>query len=193
MIDVASLRYVTVLWPALLVLVGVVWGVRAVPWLAVLVTLTALLGCLELLRGDYGRAPWLTDREVAEVTGFAEANGLDHGYAPYKDAAPLTYASDFKVKSYPVNMCGSEVQAPERCQFSLHTIDAWYRPEPGVRTFYLWDDRHLRGDFYLAPPRAQWGRPFATASFAHLHLYAYDYDLARVVGLPPNRQAGAPC
>jgi hypothetical protein len=188
-LDVQSLRYVTVLWPALLVLIAVTWGERAAPWLAVLVIGTAALGCLELLRGDYGgSAPWLSQREISGATRFVEENGLDHGYAPYKDATPLTWESDFAVRSYPINMCGNEVPAPDRCQFSLHSMDSWYRPAAaGVRTFYLWDDRPLTGDLYLAPPLRRWGTPFATAQFGHLHLYAYDYDLGRVVRLPPNR------
>jgi len=188
-IDVGSLRYVTILWPALLVLGGVTWGDRSVPWLACLVVATAVLGCVELVRGDYGgSAPWLSEGEISGVSRFVEANELDHGYAPYQDAAPLTWASDFEVKSYPINMCGSAVPAPDRCQFSLHTMDSWYRPTHGVRTFYLWDDRRLSGDRYLAPPPHRWGRPFATANFGHLHLYAYDYDLGRQVRLPPARQ-----
>jgi hypothetical protein len=185
-VDVGSLRYVTVLWPALLVLVAVAWGSRAVPWLALLVVGTAALGCLELLRGDYEPhpGPWLTDEEVSGATRFVEANDLSHGYAGYRDGSPLTWASDFKVKSYPVNMCGSATPVSERCQFPLHTMDSWYRPTPGVRTFYVWDDRPSPPDVHVARPPHRWGWPFATADAGHLHLFAYDYDLAYV--LPPG-------
>jgi len=193
-VDVGSLRYATVLWPALLVLVAVVWGSRAVPWLALLVVATSALGCLELLRDDYGPHPgrWLTDGEVSGAERFVEANGLDHGYAGYKDASPLTYASDFEVRSYPVNMCGSAVPVPQRCQFPLHTMDSWYEPRPRIRTFYIWDDRSQGPDVHVARPPSHWGRPFATARFGHLHLYAYDYDLAYVLAAgtrpPPPAQ-----
>jgi hypothetical protein len=185
-IDVGSLRYVTALWPALLVLAALSWGARVIPWLAVLVVATAALGSLELFRGDYAEGgAWLSDEEVSGATRFVEANDLSHGYAGYRDASPLTYASDFKVKSYPVNMCGSATPIEARCQFSLHTMDAWYRPiVPRARTFYVWDDRPLAPDVSIAPPPRSWGRPFATARFGHLHLYAYGYDLARHVRPP---------
>jgi hypothetical protein len=184
--DVGSLRYVTVLWPALLVLVALTWGSRVVPWMAALVLVTVALGCLELFRGDYGPqpGPWLTDDEVSGAARFVHANDLSHGYAGYRDASPLTYASDFAVKAYPVNMCGSAVPIPTRCQFSLHTMDSWYRPPAPGRTFYVWDDRAGGPDVTVAPPPQSWGRPFATASVGHLRLYAYGYDLARHIRPP---------
>jgi hypothetical protein len=178
-VDTGSVRYVTILWPALLALVAITWGARAVPWLAILVVGTAALGCLELLRGDYGGEDFLTERDVAGVTRFVEANDLDHGYAGYADAAPLTYASDFRVEAYPVIMC---FRTPTgRCEMPLHRMDSWYRPEPGARTFYLWDDRPVTPDIEVEPPPRRWGRPFRVARFGHLRVYAYDYDLAYVL------------
>jgi hypothetical protein len=60
-------------------------------------------------------------------------------------------------------------------------MDSWYRPTPRVRTFYVWDDRSQPPDVHVARPPRRWGRPFATADAGHLHLYAYDYDLAYVL------------
>jgi hypothetical protein len=40
-----------------------------------------------------------------DLVRVARRDGLDHGYAAYWDAAPLTWASRFKVKVYPVNDC----------------------------------------------------------------------------------------
>jgi hypothetical protein len=83
--------------------------------------------------------------------------------------------SGFDVRAYPIQPC----LLPARdhyCPFSLHTIQSWYEPKQGVRTFYVTNRFRLEPD--LNPPPASWGRPFKVARFGDLTVYAYNYDLA---------------
>jgi hypothetical protein len=70
-----------------------------------------------------------------------------------------------------------------RCQFPFHTFDSWYAPKPSVRTFYVQDTGDL--PLPVGPPPARWGHPIATATFGQLRVYAYGYDLARVLRRAP--------
>jgi hypothetical protein len=176
--DISAVRYMTVLLPALLSLIVLVWEERALPWLAVFAGGAAILGCIDLARGAYTEAPESPyGREVTELNRFVSENDLDHGYAGYWDAATITYQSDYETLTYPVQICG--VSEDGRCPFPFHTIDSWYAPKPGVRTFYLQDDSDLPN--VVGPPPARWGRPFAEAMIGDLRAYAYDYDLASVL------------
>jgi hypothetical protein len=172
-----AIRYVTTLWPALLTLVAIVYGRRAIAGLATLATVCAVTGCLELARDFYtpvtGAPP---DTEEAEaVEEFVSANDLDHGYAGYWDAIPLSIQSDFDVRAYPIEPC----YLPEEdryCPQRLHIIEAWYEPKDDVRTFYVTNAHPLAP--YLDPPPASWGPPFKTVQRGDLTIYAYDYDIA---------------
>jgi hypothetical protein len=176
--DLTAVRYMTVLLPALLSLVVIVWEGRALPWLAAFASGAAILGCIDLARGAYTELPESPyGREVSELNRFVSENDLDHGYAGYWDAATITYQSDYETPTYPVHICG--LSEDGRCQFPFHTIDSWYIPKPGVRTFYLQDDSDLPN--VVGPPPARWGRPFAEARIGDLRAYAYDYDLASVL------------
>jgi hypothetical protein len=175
-VSTGSVRYVTTLWPALLTLVLVVYGRRAVTSLAVFAAAIAVLGCVELGKGLYTYTQ--LDRphggEADQLANFVAANHLDHGYASYWNAAPLDVQSDFKVRAYPIEPC--ELPKTLYCPFRVHTISTWYDPKPGVRTFYLVGYPKLTPS--LQPPPASWGRPFKTATLGNLTVYAYDYDIA---------------
>jgi hypothetical protein len=172
-----AIRYVTTLWPALLTLVAILYGRRAIAGLAILATVCAVTGCIELAKGFYtpGTGPPPDTEEAAAVEDFVAAHDLDHGYAGYWDAIPLSLQSDFKVRAYPIEPC----YLPEEdryCPERLHIIESWYEPKQDVRTFYVTNALPLVP--YLDPPPASWGRPFKTARFGDLTIYAYDYDIA---------------
>jgi hypothetical protein len=173
-VGLSSVRYVFTLWPALLTLVALVYARRAHVWFALLATVAAVIGCFELNRGFYtassGKPP--NAEEVGQLERIAAANHLDHGYASYWDAAPISLESDFKVRAYPVEPCGPVGY----CPFHLHTIESWYRPKPGVRTFYVVGDPTLLPS--LAPPPKSWGPPAETVRVGHLTVYLFDYDIA---------------
>jgi hypothetical protein len=173
-VGINSVRYVFILWPALLTLAAILFARRAHIWLASLALVSALIGCVELGRGLYtpGVAIQPTPDEVARLERIAEANDLDHGYAGYWDAMPITLESDFKVRAYPIEPCG----ATGYCPFHLHAIESWYSPKPGTRTFYVVGDQDLMPP--LGPPPASWGPPAKTIHVGHLTLYVFDYDIA---------------
>jgi hypothetical protein len=175
--DVNSVRYVTTFWPALLTLIAIFYGRRAISWLALLAAGCAILGSAELARGLYTPAAGAPPdgREAELVEEFAEANRLDHGYAGYWEASPLSIQTDFRVPVYPIEQC----LLPEQdhyCPNRIHFIESWYEPKDDVGTFYVVNAN--RTPPFLEPPPAQWGLPIATATLGDLTIYAYDYDIA---------------
>jgi hypothetical protein len=175
-VALGSVRYVTTLWPGLLTLVLVVYGRRAVTTMAIFAAGIAILGCIELGRGYYTYVNQNRPQagQVEQLEKFVADNDLDHGYAGYWDAAPIDVESDFKVHTYPIEPC--EGPLVRYCPFRVHTISTWYVPKQGVRSFYAVGDPTLTPS--LKPPPAEWGRPFKTARFGNLTVYAYDYDIA---------------
>jgi hypothetical protein len=169
-----SVRYVSTLWPALLTLVAIVYARRAHVWLSGLAVVCALIGCAELQRDLYSPPVVVqpTPAEVAELERIAASHRLDHGYASYWDAMPITLESDFKLRAYPIAPCGPVGY----CPFHLHVIESWYSPKPGVRTFYVVGDQALQPP--LAPPPPSWGHPIKTIPVGHLTVYLFDYDIA---------------
>jgi hypothetical protein len=175
-VEINSVRYVTNLWPALLALLAIRFRERANIGLAVLAALSAIIGCVELSRGLYTfvSQPPPEPEEVSSLESFVDTHDLDHGYANYWDAIPITYQSDFRVRAFPIEPCwqGSELL----CEIKGHTIDAWYEPQQDVRSFYVVGDQTLFPA--LAPPSSRLGAPFAVASFGDLTAYAFDFDIA---------------
>jgi hypothetical protein len=175
-----SVRYVTTLWPALLTTIVIVYGRRALNPLALLAAGCAVLGCIGLARGIYtpGPGPNPNAQEAQLLEQYVANNDLDHGYAGYWVAAPLTLQTDFEALVYPIEPC--LLPKPDRyCPYRLHTIEDWYAPRPGVRSFYVVSDVYLEPA--TRPPPRRWGDPFKTARFGNLTVYAYDYDIATML------------
>jgi hypothetical protein len=185
--DIYAVRYVTLLWPALLTLAVITFSRRALTAIAVTAAATAVLGCLELGRGAYtqleGHLP--LDRDVERVERFLSTKGVDHGYAGYWDAATITVKTDFRVRAYPLEPCGPEDDG--RCPSPAHRIDTWYVPKDRVRTFYVVHD-DSGADPRVGPPPTRWGAPAEEAQIGRLRILIYD-DLAYVLpegSLPPS-------
>ena len=173
-----STRYMLILWPALLTLGAIVYGRRALAVIAMIAAASAILGCIQLARGDYtdpiARAP--QGHQIDEIERFVATQHADHGFAAYWDAMSLTLQSDFKVRAYPVEPCPT---GGGLCPFSASHEDSWYRPVPGVRSFYLVNP--VGGVPRVPPPPARWGPPAASATFGLLRVYVYGYDLASLL------------
>jgi hypothetical protein len=171
-----AVRYLTTVWPALVALVVIVYGRRGITGLALLAAGCAILGSIGLARGLY--TPRIDEppngRESDLVARFAADNNLDHGYAGYWDAAPISVQSGFDVRVYPIEPCGPNVDT--YCPFHSHQIEAWYEPKTGVRSFFVINRQGLEPA--TLPPPAKWGRPFKTAQLGDLTVYAYDYDIS---------------
>ena len=133
----------------------------------------ALAGVIALAQGRDARntegfPPTGLAKRVAAV---ASANHLKVGYAGYWDAAPITWASRFRVHVYPVSVCD---RGAHLCPFDLHVISSWYAPRDGTGSFLL-ADRRLR----LVPsPTPDLGRPAAVYRIGQLMMYVYTYDIA---------------
>jgi hypothetical protein len=109
-----------------------------------------------------------------DLVRVARADGLSHGYAAYWDAAPLTWAAQFKVKVYPVSAC----RGPDSmCRFKFHNISSWYEPRHGrVKTFVLVDPNFAS---MLPGPPASLGSPSKIVRlYGGKTVYEYDYDVA---------------
>lgn len=173
-VGINSVRYVFTLWPALLTLAAVVYGRRVHVWFAALAGVAAVIGCVELNRNWYTppELVYATPAEAETLERVAAAHHLDHGYASYWDAMPITLLSDFKVRAYPIEPCGRVAY----CPFHLHVIESWYTPKPGARSFYIVGDQTLQPP--LGPPPASWGPPAKTIRVGHLTVYVFDYDIA---------------
>jgi hypothetical protein len=177
-VGISTVRYLLIAWPAALALAMISWPRSSPAIVAVLAAACAAIGIVQLDRGQYdnqGIGP--SDEEIAGLERFVERNGLDHGYAGYWDAAPVTYLSDFRARTYPLAACGPPARG--FCKFNLHTMDSWYQPKPGTRTFFVYDMRDLPVN--PGPPPRRWGRPLARARDGSLRLYAYPYDIAAVL------------
>ena len=113
------------------------------------------------------------DRRIARV---AEAHHLKYGYAGYWDAAPIMWATDFRLRVYPVLSC---TQGDGVCRFYLHNVSSWYKPRRDVWSFLLVDPA-----LSMQPrPTARLGRPANVYHVGRVEMYVYPYDLAsRILG-----------
>jgi hypothetical protein len=176
--DIYTTRYVVLAWPGLLVLaVLLVPARRAVPALALLATLCAVLGVVDLARGTYTTptSPFPQGREVGALEKLVAAEGLDHGYAAYWDAATITAQTDFKARVYPLGSCDGTLD--HLCPSQAHHLQSWYVPKPGrVRTFYVLDDVAIAP--VIGAPPTRLGTPARTVVLGRLHVFIYNYDIA---------------
>ena len=175
--DIGSTRYVTVLWPALLALAAVAFGRRALTPLAAAAAAAAILGCLELADGRYTQVAPYPDRALASLRQFVAANHLEHGYASYVNAPVITVQTDFAVRAYPVERC--DATGDGLCRYGLHRIEAWYDPKRDARSFFVSAERP--GWPLLGGPPPRWGPPIDEAQFGPFRVYAYPFDLARIL------------
>lgn len=132
----------------------------------------ALSGVISMAKGtvtnDTGQ---LTTAAVAnQVWRLAVSKHLQFGYAGYWDAAPITWASRFRVRIFPVSVC---VMSTHLCPFDLHTISSWYTPR-GRRSFLLTNSTRP----LVSAPTPDLGRPSAVYHVGNLTMYVYPYDLA---------------
>jgi hypothetical protein len=134
-------------------------------------TVFAFTGLLSLVQGtatdNVGHFP--SAGASAQVARIARREHLTVGYAGYWDAAPITWATHFAVKVYPVQKCGGQL-----CQFYIHYISSWYDSRPGLRTFLIDDPTQP----VAAAPVAALGKPSAVYQIDELTMYVYPYDIA---------------
>ena len=138
--------------------------------------LFALGGVVSLARGastDVSEFHTPVSTSVADdVARIAARDDLRIGYAGYWDAAPVTWATGFRVEVYPVAACD---QGAHLCRFDLHFITSWYSARPRTGSFLLVDDRSSES---VSAPTPDLGRPSAVYRLGAIAMYVYRYDLA---------------
>lgn len=173
-------------------LVGLIFAIAAVvPAVAARRTLTEALAvagtCVFALGGIVPLAQGADARDtegfpsgaVADrVAAIAARDGISVGYSGYWDAAPITWATRFRVRVYPVSICD---RGEHLCRFDLHYISSWYTPRPGAGSFLLGDP-----SLALVPaPTPDLGAPAHVYHLGQVTMYVYRYDVAsRVLAHP---------
>jgi hypothetical protein len=173
-------------------LLGLIYAAAAVvPALAVRRTVTealavagtclfALAGVVSIAQGtDARNTKGFPSRAVAaRIAAIAAREGASVGYSGYWDAAPITWATHFRVKVYPVSICD---RGEHLCRFDLHYITSWYTPRPAIKSFLLGDP-----SLALVPaPTPDLGKPSGVFHVGQITMYLYPYDLAtRVLAHP---------
>jgi hypothetical protein len=109
---------------------------------------------------------------AGQIARIAAREHLSVGYAGYWDAAPITWATGFRVHVYPVSVCD---QRKHLCRFDLHFISSWYSPRARTGSFLLTD--HQLANVWTRTPDL--GRPSSVYRLGQVTMYVYPYDLAR--------------
>ena len=139
--------------------------------LAACASVFAFTGLLLLQQGqgsaNIGNFP--SDGVSGQLARIAHREHLTTGYAGYWDAAPITWATHFQVRVYPIFACGTGL-----CPFSIHYISSWYTPRAGIHTFLVSDPTQP----VAAPPVPSLGKPIAVHRIGELTMYVYPYDIA---------------
>lgn len=108
--------------------------------------------------------------QVAEaVARTAERVGVTRGYAPYWDAAPITWRSNFRVRVAPFVGCPGPTGL---CPGSFNYLEAWY--EPGSFPTFLLSDS---SGHPWTPPAALRRQAVATYKFGTVTMYIYNYNV----------------
>jgi hypothetical protein len=108
---------------------------------------------------------------AGRIAALAARHHLSFGYAGYWNAAPITWASNFRIQVYPVAVCD---QGAHLCRFDLHFISSWYAPRRAAGSFLLTDAALAN----VPRPTPDLGRPTAVYPLGTITMYVYPYDLA---------------
>lgn len=142
----------------------------------------ALFGALnlraELAAGVPAFGPGPDQAAAGAIEHFVTANGASVGYSGYWDAAPVTWETRLRVKTYPIQPCGVPTGW---CQFYGSQINTWYGVRPHTRTFLLTDTRPgVPLEVATLPP--SFGHPQAQEVVGEgLTVFIYNHDTAAEV------------
>jgi hypothetical protein len=173
-VDIHADRYlVGLLYAAAAVIPVVASGLAAQVAALVGTCAFALAGVISMADGTVTRNTegFLSPLVMSKITWVATHHHLGTGYAGYWNAAPITWAANFRVHVYPVSMCD---QNAHLCRFDLHVISSWYTPRPGARSFLLTDPSLAN----VSAPTPDLGPPTAVYHVDRTTIYAYPYDIA---------------
>ncbi len=118
-----------------------------------------------------------TAKTVAEVEHYLLEHHATRGYAPYEDAADITWGSYLRIQAYPIERCTTPLGV---CPMGLHQISTWYQPTGASTTFLLTDASQV-GNIPIPDP---FGTPVAQAGFGPISIYIYNHDVATAIQTP---------
>lgn len=135
---------------------------------------------------DQSFAPTFTP-SLSTTIALLEQHGLNHGYAAYEFAAPITWKTDFALRIYPVtqvfvapdDQCGPPAPGAI-CPFAYNSLSDWYRGSDGP-TFIL----VAQGVARLGqPPPPGLDAVVAMYKLGNYSIYVYGDDVASHMGTP---------
>lgn len=140
----------------------------------------ALGGVISMAQGTVARNTqgFPSGSTASQIGRIAGREHLKFGYAGYWDAAPITWATRFRVQVYPVSICD---QGKNLCRFDLHFISSWYTPRQGIGSFLLTDPQLPN----VSAPTPDLGPPTAVYHIGRFTMYVYPYDLATKILAEP--------
>jgi hypothetical protein len=180
-INLISARYIAADFVALAALLPVLAPLerRAAHTVVVLaISLFLLLGLyfdISEITGPASAYPYPSGRTVGEVEQYLLAHRATRGYAPYWDAADITWATNLRIQAYPLAGCATPLGV---CPMPLNQISSWYAPSGAHATFLLTDPATTSN----IPVPASFGTPVAQATFGNVHVYVYNHDVATALG-----------
>jgi hypothetical protein len=116
-------------------------------------------------------SPYPNGRTVGEIESYLLAHGATRGYAPYWDAADVTWGTHLRIQAYPLERCFTPLGV---CPMPLNQISSWYAPSGAHATFLLTDLTTASN----VPVPDPFGTPVAQATFGNVNVYVYDHDVA---------------
>lgn len=129
-----------------------------------------------LMRGDIENAQRSElSAQAADMAAWLDVMGVDHGYAGYWNAGPLSYHTGLRVLAVRPCMSG---RRETLCPVALNGSRSWYRPTSDLGSFVVVDDPSP-GDIATARAwRADFGRPAEIRRFGSMLVRVYPYDVA---------------
>ncbi len=121
-----------------------------------------------------------SQESTATLVEFLTKHDLQHGYAGYPYANPVTWQSGGRVESRPILEGGNCRTVGELCPDALNSARRWYRPIAN-QSFVVVDPT---GQYVRHPPGQQYGKPSAVYQVGRWTVYVYSYDVARRFGPP---------
>jgi hypothetical protein len=120
-----------------------------------------------------------TAKTVAEVEHYLLEHHATRGYAPYEDAADITWGSYLRIQAYPLERCTTPLGV---CPMDLHQISTWYEPNGASTTStFLLTDASQVGNIPIPDP---FGTSIAQAGFGPISVYIYNHDVATALQAP---------
>jgi hypothetical protein len=181
--DTSSARYIAAGFVAVAALLPVLAPIElrgARGALVLAITLFAMLALyFDIAEIDGTPTTYPTGGTVGEIERYLLAHGATRGYAPYWDAADVTWGTDLRIQAYPLARCATPLGV---CPMPLNQISSWYEPSGAHATFLLTDLTTISN----VPVPDPFGTPVAQAIFGNVHVYVYDHDVAAALHSPPS-------